>query len=715
MICSQSIFAALLVTLVVGVQGHQIIYVDTENGTLNSSCWEGGLDQPCGSLELADTGAQRYNSTIAVVLRYGTSRNTSTAAPTTSQTLTYPSLANTDNGTFKSGPTDNRCNEPASNDTCRCNELTNNQKYIDSSNASCPPWFEPANDTCRCGESIHGAVKCNETQRQSGILDCYCMTYNEEIETVVVGACFYNCVNIGLKDAVYLPMPNALEYLNDAMCGRLNRSGQLCGECKTNYSPPVYSYDLHCTMCSEDQYNWIKYVVLAFVPLTVFLVLVLCCRISATSPQLYAFVMFSQFIAIPANVRVILAAINGIKRPDASIAFRILSTLYGVWNLDFFRTLIPHMICLKVDMLQVLTLDYSIAFYPLALIIITYIFIELHAHNFRVIVWIWRPFHRCFARFRQQWDIKTSIIDAFATFLLLSNIKLLSVSFDLLTPTCVYSMNGSVVGMFLYYDASIEYFGTKKHLPYAILAVFVVLIFVIFPILLLLLYPMQCFQRCLGRCRMRWHALHIFIDAFQGCYKDGTNRTRDCRYFSGVYLLLRLTLFILIAVTRNAAFYALAILLFISVAIFLAIVQPYKTEFAAYNVVDLVFVLTMAMWCGAAVFFNTAVVKARYLLKTSMIILGLLAVLPLFYLVAILLCWICSRNKVGQRIVQRIKSRIRRVFKQTHGTVLEESLPDRLVNPYFYQGDEDFSMASSSERFNSQVYSSINSDESAMT
>ena len=63
--------AALLVTLVVGVQGHQIIYVDTENGTLDSSCWEGGLDQPCSSLELANTGAQRYNSNIAVVLRYG--------------------------------------------------------------------------------------------------------------------------------------------------------------------------------------------------------------------------------------------------------------------------------------------------------------------------------------------------------------------------------------------------------------------------------------------------------------------------------------------------------------------------------------------------------------------------------------------------------------------------------------------------------------------
>ena len=55
-----------------------------------------------------------------------------------------------------------------------------------------------------------------------------------------------------------------------------------------------------------------------------------------------------------------------------------------------------------------------------------------------------------------------------------------------LTPTYVYNVNGSVVGFYLYYDASIEYFG-NKHLPYAILAVFVVLIFIFLPMLLLYL------------------------------------------------------------------------------------------------------------------------------------------------------------------------------------------------------------------------------------
>ena len=685
---------ALLVTLIVGVQGHQIIFVDTENGMLNSSCWEGGLDQPCGSLELANTGAQRYNSTIAVLYRY-------TRVQNTSQTSSYLPLHNTGNVTYGCGSTISTCNESVCNNQ-KCTSVS-----VQTSNAPCPPWFESSNGTCKCVESIDSIVKCDQVLQESSVLECYCMTYNESTGTVI-GACFHNCVRDALKAVVYRLMPKSVEQLNHAVCGDFNRDGQLCGECKANYSPPVYSYDLHCTMCSGGLYNWVKYVAIAFLPLTVFLFLVLCCRISATSPKLYAFVTFSQALAFPANVRVLLLAFNGNFYPCASIALRIASTLYGFWNLDFFRSLISHQICLNVDTLQALALDYGIAFYPLALIIITYVLIELHTYNIRCIVWIWRPFHVCFARFRQQWDIRTSVIDAFATFLLLSNVKLLSVSLDLLIPTCVHNVNRSL-GFYLYYDASIQYFGTEKHLPYAITAVCVVLTFVVFPILLLLLYPMRCFQWCLGRCRVRWHALHIFIDSFQGYYKDGTNGTRDCRYFAGVYLLVRLLLCILFAVTRSAVYYGVAFLVLIGVAMLIAIVQPYKVEFGTYNTVDSVFILTLAMWCGTVLCISIAVEKAHYLVEAFAILSFLVGTLPLFYLVVIILCWICSCRGVGQRLVGRIKSQIGGMYKQVCCIGLEESLPDRLINPHFYH---DYPMT---ERFSDQTYSNISNEESTMT
>ena len=68
--------------------------------------------------------------------------------------------------------------------------------------------------------------------------------------------------------------------------------------------------DLQCTMCSGGLYNWVSYVAIAFVPLTIFLVLVLCCRISATSPQLYTFVTYSQIFATPVSIRILLVAVN---------------------------------------------------------------------------------------------------------------------------------------------------------------------------------------------------------------------------------------------------------------------------------------------------------------------------------------------------------------------------------------------------------------------
>ena len=118
-----------------------------------------------------------------------------------------------------------------------------------------------------------------------------------------------------------------------------------------------------------------------------------------------------------------------------------------------------------------------------------------------------RLFRWCTEHFRSQWDVRTSIVEAFATFLLLSYVNFFSASFDILIPTHVYHVNGSSLGLYMYYDATIEYFG-EEHLPYALLAVFVLLVFIIFLLLLLLLYPMLCFQRCLSCCGVRWHALH---------------------------------------------------------------------------------------------------------------------------------------------------------------------------------------------------------------
>lgn len=63
---------------------------------------------------------------------------------------------------------------------------------------------------------------------------------------------------------------------------------------------------------------------------------------------------------------------------------------------------------------------------------------------------------------------------------------------------------------------------------------------VLFPVAVLLLYPTKTFQRCLGLCPVQWHPLHALAAAFNGCYKDGTNGSKDYRYFGAFYMLVQI-------------------------------------------------------------------------------------------------------------------------------------------------------------------------------
>ena len=124
--------------------------------------------------------------------------------------------------------------------------------------------------------------------------------------------------------------------------------------------------------------------------------------------------------------------------------------------------------------------------------------VTLHYYNCRLVVCLWRPFLKCCIHFRRQWNIQSSLVDTFATFLLLSYVKFLSVSFDILAPTFMYNKWDRHIGtVLLYYDGSVEYFGAD-HLPYAVLAITVLLVFTVLPILLLCLYPCRWFQKFTG-------------------------------------------------------------------------------------------------------------------------------------------------------------------------------------------------------------------------
>ena len=157
-----------------------------------------------------------------------------------------------------------------------------------------------------------------------------------------------------------------------------------------------------------------------------------------------------------------------------------------IWNLDFFHSVIPD-IFLNNSTIEALALDYAVAVYPIILIIISYILIELYDHNILCVVYLWKPFYWILSFFQKNWNIHTSVIDSSATFFLLLCVKILSVSSDLLMFTSVHILNGGVYhALLLWFKCSILWKGALE-LPYGILAVLSLVFVIIIPTLVLIL------------------------------------------------------------------------------------------------------------------------------------------------------------------------------------------------------------------------------------
>jgi len=171
-----------------------------------------------------------------------------------------------------------------------------------------PTWlYHSMKGLCVCGDLLKGIVTCDNATQSVGVLDCFCMTSNgDKDNTMVVGGCIFNCVNRTdcTKDDSYNPVWGNMSELDDKTCGYLNRKGRPCSECKQRHGVSVYSYDFMCfPYTSSMGYNVIKYVCIAFLPLTLIYLLFVILRISATSPQLNMFVTMCQIFATPIYLR----------------------------------------------------------------------------------------------------------------------------------------------------------------------------------------------------------------------------------------------------------------------------------------------------------------------------------------------------------------------------------------------------------------------------
>ena len=554
------------------------------------------------------------------------------------------------------------------------------------SHQNCPAFFVHTDNSCHCGFSIDEettlyqwttyAVMCSITANNTyaNLYPIYCMSYGETTG-IIWGYCPYNscsrraesqCTGRGLR---FVRIPRDLLLINDIMCGEINRTGVLCSKCKDGLGLAVFTYGLPCVQCLGNTHGWLLYLALALLPSTLFFLLLIALQIHVSSSTLDSMVLMCQIVVNVANWNP--AGFNsGAKSLNIFQIF--LLTVYGIWNLDFFRYLIPPF-CINENMtaLQVVSLEYLVALYPLFLITVTYILIELHDRGNRVLVSMWRPFHRCFTRFRRQWNPKATIIHAFASFLLLSYIKIMVTSstllrFSNLYNTTTFKVSSYNSSAYVYVDPSLQLFDAH-HAPYAALGLFTLLIFTLLPLLLLVVYPLRLTQRFLNTLIIRTDFLREVMQSLQGCYKDGTGQAgeRDLRIFSAIFLFCRIVYMMILIIPPSGTF---GIVIAFVLSHLVSYLKPYKEDWC--NIWSSFVLITIGtMTC--------AVSLSR--IRIVFIAVNVLACLPLLYMLLLVLAVAAKKTHMVKKL-KRVYQRVN-ICPGTAGGDGEDSLPYRLIHP----------------------------------
>ena len=463
----------------------------------------------------------------------------------------------------------------------------------------CPTILVDGN-TCKCKTGFfHGVVKCGEEDIPTlqrgfwiGKLNNNSNNNNNNNNNgneYVVGYTPYTRYGNYQFSKLNVSADNESE-LNELVCGPLNRKGILCGSCKEEFTAPMYSMSLRkCIKCHPNKYyGWILPFLLHTVPITLFFVVVVIFNISATTGGMNFFVFFAQVITATFSIDAGGDVPIGSK-PRQSPFVSIYYAVYSIWQLDlYFPGPCYHN---PLSTPNILLLLYIKAMYPLLLIAVFLIIVKLHDHGVRPFYGVGKWVYSKIRRFRQPWTVERTVIHALATFLVLSFTKITAVSFMIITPVNLMDRRGKTVRWVPVYYGDSTY---SDSLPYILVALLFLMTMVIFPTLLLLALPARThlgkliFGKIFKILRINQDGgrLEMFLQTFQGSFKDGSGSDNEinCQTFAGLYLLLRFIIFLLVTfLPSEDNIYLLGQQILCTVAIVMfAIFRPYRKNIHNY-------------------------------------------------------------------------------------------------------------------------------------
>ena len=164
------------------------------------------------------------------------------------------------------------------------------------------------------------------------------------------------------------------------------------------------------------------------------------------------------------------------------------------------------------------------------------------------------------------------------------------------------------------------------------------------------------------------------MDAFQGCYKDGTNGSRDCRWFAGLYLFTRIVFLVMFVVTTSKFCVPLIGWIILIFLLLTALLRPYKAH--SQNHVN-IFFLSMILFVIISDMANIIADEGAVLFRGATNFVAVLsAAIPLIYIIGVIIYKLFGHRMCARKLCRKLC----RACMKRSAEDFERNLPERMVN-----------------------------------
>ena len=541
---------------------------------------------------------------------------------------------------------------------------------MEQGDSECPTVWSRASSRsnhCVCGQTLGGGIMCSE--RQVYLRVDYTITLDPSTNNTVAALGVYGFDNYSaVVDRVYTPLPSESEYLNQKLCAPNNRTGFLCGKCIDGFGPTAF-YSA-CMNCSEHSVvaRFAGFMALKLVLITIMFILLALFRINVTNGPIFGYIIFCQGFTMGVQLLMPFHELLLNNLGEKRNFYNTLLFVSAFWDMNYAPIFGTICISSSIRNIDVLLLNFVSPSYPLLLVALSYIFIELHNRNFRLLVLVWKPFRMCLLKFRRDWNVKGSIIYAYSALFLLSFSSFNFYAYMVLKSTNVFTSTQDLKTV-LVYQPSIH-LHHSQFIPYLLIILFLMLVLGCVPTVLLCVQSVRPLRRRFNDlCPQRAAViLYTFVDTFQGMFRD------EYRVLSAVFTT-SVMLFVFVGAFGDTINPHIGVSFYLVVLMVASVLTAFIRPFKCFMTNVSVSFHLLLMSC-------VSVLVSHYILDVG----GVGSVYPVILLClcsiphVLMLLWLLFvlLNKIGCMKIVRMS-----VFGLDEGR--EGLLPDRLENSYAYR------------------------------